>query len=59
MVTDQQVALLRQRRMEGKKQQTAAAMAGMSERSAREVAVWPVAVGDQAGAPVAHPARSL
>ena len=42
--------------MEGKKQQTAAAMAGMSERSA-EVAVWPVALGDQAGAPVAHPAR--
>ena len=36
MVTDQQVALLRQRRMEGKKQQTAAAMAGMSERSARK-----------------------
>ncbi len=36
MVTDQQVALLRRRRMEGKKQQTAAAMAGMSERSARK-----------------------
>ena len=36
MVTDQQVALLRQRQMEGKKQQTAAAMAGMSERSARK-----------------------
>ena len=36
MVTDQQVALLRQRRMEGKKQPTAAAMAGMSERSARK-----------------------
>ena len=36
MVTDQQVALLRQRRMEGKKQQTATAMAGMSERSARK-----------------------
>ena len=30
MVADQQVALLRQRQMEGKKQQTAAAM--MSER---------------------------
>ena len=39
MVTDQQVALLRQRQMEGKRQQTAAAMAamaGMSERSARK-----------------------
>ena len=36
LVTDQQVALLRQRQMEGKKQQTAAAMAGMSERSARK-----------------------
>ena len=36
MVTDQQVALLRQRRMEGKTQQTVAAMAGMSERSARK-----------------------
>ena len=59
MVTDQQVALLRQRQMEGKKQQTAAAMARMSERSGAEVAVWPVAVGDQAGAPVAHPSRSL
>ena len=35
MVTDQQVAILRQRRMEGKTQQTVAAMAGMSERSAR------------------------
>ena len=45
--------------MEGKKQQTAAAMAGMSERVGAEVAVWPVALGDQAGAPVAHPSRSL
>ena len=36
MVTDQQVAILRQRRMEGKTQQTSAAMAGMSERSARK-----------------------
>ena len=34
-MTDQQVRLLRQKRMEGKTQQTAAAMAGMSERSAR------------------------
>ena len=37
--------------MEGKKQQTAAAMAGMSELGA-EVAEWPVASVDQAGAPV-------
>ena len=35
-MTDQQVMLLRQKRMEGKTQQTAAAMAGMSERSARK-----------------------
>ena len=34
-MTDQQVRLLRQKRMEGKTQQRAAAMAGMSERSAR------------------------
>lgn len=35
MVTDEQVRLLRQKLMEGKKQETAAAAAGMSERSAR------------------------
>ena len=42
MVTDQQVALLRQRRMEGKTQQTAAAVAGMSERSARKWQIGPL-----------------
>ena len=36
MITDRQVALLRQRRMEGKTQETAAAMSGMSVRSARK-----------------------
>ena len=36
MITDQQVRLLRQKRMEGKTQETAAAIAGMSERSARK-----------------------
>jgi hypothetical protein len=36
MVTDEQVRLLRQKIMEGKKQETAAAAAGMSERSARK-----------------------
>ena len=36
MVTDQQVVLLRQRRMERKTQQTSAAMAGMSIRSAQK-----------------------
>ena len=36
MVTDEQVRLLRQKLMEGKKQETAAAAAGMSERSARK-----------------------
>lgn len=35
MVTDAQVRLLRQLRMEGKTQRTAAAIAGMSERTAR------------------------
>jgi len=35
MVTDQQVLLLRRRIMEGKTQQTSAAAAGMSARSAR------------------------
>ena len=45
--------------MEGKKQQTAAAMAGDERAVGAEVAVWPVALGDQAGAPVAHPSRSL
>ena len=36
MITDEQVRLLRQRRMEGKRQQTAAAVVGMSARSARK-----------------------
>ena len=36
MITDQQVRLLRQKRMEGKTQETSAAMAGMSQRSARK-----------------------
>ena len=53
MVTDQQVALLRQRQMEERNNRRPA-MAGMSE-PAKQVAVWPVALGDQAGAPVAHP----
>ena len=35
-MTDRQVVLLRQRRMEGRTQETAAAMAGMSVRSARK-----------------------
>ena len=35
-MTDKQVRLLRQKRVEGKTQQTAAAVAGMSERSARK-----------------------
>ena len=35
MVTDEQVSLLRRKRMEGKSQKTAAAVAGMSERTAR------------------------
>ncbi len=58
-MTDRQVAVLRQRRMEGKTQETAAAMAGMSVRSARKWQRGPVAVGDEAGAPLAHPSRPL
>jgi len=41
-VTDQQVRLLRQKRMQGKKQATAAAEAGMSERAARKWADGPM-----------------
>ena len=36
MITDRQVRLMRQKRMEGKTQETAAAKAGMSVRSARK-----------------------
>ena len=32
--------------MEGKTQETAAAMSGMSVRSAAQMGEWPVAVGD-------------
>ena len=45
--------------MEGKTQETAAAKAGMSVRSARKVAEWAIAVGDETGASVAHPSRPL
>jgi len=46
MVTDEQVRLLRRKRMEGKTQEQAAAAAGMSERSARkwETGALPTAV---------------
>jgi DNA-binding XRE family transcriptional regulator len=36
MVTNEQVRLLRKKRMEGKTQEAAAAAAGMSERAARK-----------------------
>ena len=36
MITDRQVRLMRQKRMEGKTQEAAAAKAGMSVRSARK-----------------------
>ena len=42
MVTDQQVRLLRQKRMEGKSQVAAAAVAGMSERTARKWETGPL-----------------
>ena len=45
--------------MEGKTQETVAAMAGMCVRSARKWQDGPVAVGDEGGALVADPARSL
>ena len=49
MITDQQVVLLRQKLMEGKTQQGAAASAAMSERSARKWAGWSAAVGEEEG----------
>ena len=42
MIKDRQVRLLRQKRMEGKTQETAAAKAGMSVRSARKWQSGPV-----------------
>jgi len=42
MVTDEQVKLLRRKRMEGKTQAGAAAIAGMSERTAREWETGPL-----------------
>ena len=42
MVSDAQVRLLRQKRMDGKTQETAAAMAGMSLRTAREWDTGPI-----------------
>jgi hypothetical protein len=42
MVTDQQVRLLRQKRMEGKSQEAAAAAAGMSPRTARKWETGPL-----------------
>ncbi len=42
MVTDEQVRVLRQKRMDGKTQEAAAAAAGMSERTAREWSEGPL-----------------
>ena len=42
MVTDQQVRLLRQKRMEGRSQEAAAAAAGMSPRTARKWETGPL-----------------
>lgn len=42
MVTDEQVRLLRKKRMEGKTLEAAAAAAGMSERTARKWQVGPL-----------------
>ena len=57
-MTDRQVAVLGQKRMEGKTQETAA-MAGDERALGKEVAAGTVAVGDEAGAPVAHLSRTL
>ena len=57
-MTDQQVRLLRQKRMEGKTKQTAAAMAGMSEWSARKWQFGPLpseTKQEPGGAPVPIP----
>ena len=45
--------------MEGKTQETAAAKAGMSVRSARKWQSEPIAVAGETGASVAHSAGSL
>ena len=45
MVTDEQVRLLRQKRMDGKTQESAAAAAGMSVRTARKWATGPLPSG--------------
>ena len=45
--------------MEGKTQETAAAKAGMSVRSARKWQSGPLPSADETGALVAHPARPL
>ena len=45
MVTDEQVRLLRQKRMDGKTQEAAAAAAGMSVRTARKWALGPLPSG--------------
>ena len=42
MVTDEQVKVLRCKRMEGKTQETAAALAGMCERTARKWETGPL-----------------
>ena len=44
--------------MEGKNQETAAAMAGMSVRSARHWQSGPLAIGEEDGALVAHSPRT-
>ncbi len=63
MITDRQVRLMRQKRMEGKTQEAAAAKAGMSVRSARkwqtQVAERPIAIAGEIGALMAHPFRPL
>ena len=42
MIIDQQVVLLRQKRMEGKTRRTLAAMTGMSVRSSRKLQCGPL-----------------
>ena len=59
MVSDAQVRLLRQKRMDGKTQAAAAASAGMSIRTAREWDTRAGAVGDEAVPRLADTTRSV
>ena len=59
MLTGQQVRRLRQKLMQGKTQEAAAAAAGMSVRSAPQLAARAIILGREDVAGLADPARFL